>query len=477
MVMELDVLGNSDGNPEGKWNGPRFPVQQSSCSTSGRCGNGMEKIYPTCAVRYGLMGYIGEFRYSPGQVFSCGGQVVIQTNRGMELGEQVSLTCTGCDKSIDRKQMLNYVKASGPEFMTLKAGKILRAATQQDIDEAMHINQDAARKLIFAREKAAEMQLDMKFICCEHLLGGERIIFHFMSEDRIDFRDLVKLLASEYHTRIEMHQVGARDEARLVADYEICGRECCCRNFLKKLRQVNMKMAKLQKATLDPSKVSGRCGRLRCCLRYEHEGYEELNKKLPRNGSRVRTETGVGTVRDRQVLTQLLVVQYDHNDERETLGLEAILERGLPKPKRPDGPEGGERDGRDSRDDRQPRSRRRPDDSTGEREERPRRNRRPKTGDAERADRSDKRPPADDESNTQQPTAEPPSTKPADEAPPTDAGATKSQAPGDGDDKPRKKRRRRGGRGRKGKGKGPEKGPDKGDGGGKSEGGNFSDGI
>ncbi len=475
MVMELDVLGN----PEGQWNGPRFPVQKSGCSTSGRCGNGMEKIYPTCAVRYGLMGYIGEFRYSPGQVFNCGGQVVIQTNRGMELGEQVSLTCTGCDKSVDRKQMLNYVKASGPEFMTLKAGKILRAATPQDVDEAMHLNQDAARKLIYAREKAAEMQLDMKFVCCEHLLGGERIIFHFMSEDRVDFRDLVKLLAAEYHTRIEMHQVGARDEARLVADYEICGRECCCRNFLKKLRQVNMKMAKLQKATLDPSKVSGRCGRLRCCLRYEHEGYEELNKKLPRNGSRVRTERGVGTVRDRQVLTQLLVIEYDDNNERETLGLEAVLERGLPKPKRPDKPEG---DGPENRDEKRPRSRRRRDDDQrdgGKRDDaRPPRKRRPNTGDAERQTREDAKsdappqtgaPPSDEMS----PTSRPPQDA---DAPSTDADAQGAGTAESSEEKPRK-RRRRGGRGRKGKGKGGKKGGDKGNGGNDSGGGSFSDGI
>src|SRR5690606_17851123 len=121
----------------------------------------------------------------------------------------------------------------------------------------------AAHKLLFARKVAQNLALPMKFVTCEHLLGGERIIFHFMSEERVDFRELVRQLAQEYHTRIELHQVGARDEARLVADYEICGRECCCRNFLKKLRQVNMKMAKLQKATLDPTKVSGRCGRLR----------------------------------------------------------------------------------------------------------------------------------------------------------------------------------------------------------------------
>lgn len=299
MVAELKVLNNKSETYA------QSGFSKSSCNPEKRCGNGLEKIYPTCAVRYGYMRYIGEFKYSPGTLFNCGGKVVIQSNRGIEIGEQVSLTCTGCDKSVSRQQMLDYAKRSGPEFMQLRAGRILRVATDQDLDEQRHLDQDAARKLLWAKELAVEMDLPMKFVTCEHLLGGERIIFHFMSEGRVDFRDLVKQIAREYHTRIEMHQVGARDEARLVADYEICGRECCCKNFLKKLRQVNMKMAKLQKATLDPSKVSGRCGRLRCCLRYEHEGYEELNKKLPRVGARVRTDRGIGTVKDRQILTQI----------------------------------------------------------------------------------------------------------------------------------------------------------------------------
>jgi cell fate regulator YaaT (PSP1 superfamily) len=265
----------------------------STCNPNGACGNGLEKIYPTCAVRYGYMNYIGEFRYAQGMLFGCGGKVVVQTSRGIEIGQQVSLTCGGCEKSIKRETMLNYVKNSGPEFMQLKSGRILRAATGSDLEEERHINLEAAAKLRRAREVTVAQNLDMKFVACELLFGGERIIFHFMAEGRIDFRDLVRDLAHEFHTRIEMHQVGARDEARLVADYEICGRECCCKNFLKTLRPVTMRMAKLQKATLDPSKVSGRCGRLRCCLRYEHEGYEEMDKKLPRVGQRVRTDDSV----------------------------------------------------------------------------------------------------------------------------------------------------------------------------------------
>lgn len=302
----------------------------SSCNPNGHCGNGLEKIYPTTAVRYGFMNYIGEFRYAPGMLFGCGAKVVIQTTRGTEVGQMVSLTCTGCDKSVKRTQMLDYVKNSGPDFYRLKSGRILRQATAQDIEEDRRINDGAREKMRRAKQLAREMNLEMKFVACEHLFGGERVVLHFMSEARVDFREFVRQLAHEFHTRIEMHQVGARDEARLVADYEICGRECCCKNFLKTLRPVNMRMAKLQKATLDPSKVSGRCGRLRCCLRYEHEGYEELDKKLPRVGNRVKTDRGIGTVRDRQVLTQLVTVAYDDGGTLETIGAENLVERDLP---------------------------------------------------------------------------------------------------------------------------------------------------
>lgn len=287
--------------------------ESGGCGSS--CGAGLEKIYPTTAVRYGAMNWIGEFSYKPGMVFRCGGKVVIESDRGLELGQQVSLTCNGCDKSVSREQIKRYVENSGPEFYRLGAGRILREATPQDLDEHAHLNACVKEDVNQCALLAAQLDLDMKIITAEHLLGGERIVFYFRSENRVDFRELVKELAHLYRTRIEMRQVGARDEARLVADYEVCGRECCCKNFLKKLRPVNMKMAKLQKSTLDPSKVSGRCGRLRCCLRYEHEGYEELNAKLPRTGTRVQTTHGLGVVIDRQILTQLLLIRTDAERE------------------------------------------------------------------------------------------------------------------------------------------------------------------
>lgn len=301
------------------------------CDPNARCGNGLEKIYPTCAVRYGYMRFIGEFSYAPGVLFGCQNKVVIQTDRGTEIGEQVSLTCTGCEKSVNRDQMRAYAKNSGTDFFRLKNGRILRVATPSDLLEDRKLHEEGDEKLEFARKLVRERKIPMKLVTCEQLFGGERVVFYFMADDRIDFRDLVRDLAHEYHTRIDMRQIGHRDEARLVADFEICGRECCCKNFLKTLRPVSMQMAKLQKSTLDPSKVSGRCGRLRCCLRYEHEGYEELTKKLPRMGSRVRVTDGAATVVDRQILTQLVMVEFD-SGKRMSFPVEDLLERDLPKP-------------------------------------------------------------------------------------------------------------------------------------------------
>jgi cell fate regulator YaaT (PSP1 superfamily) len=229
-----------------------------------------------------------------------------------------------------------YVRNSGPEFCRLRAGRIQRVATAQDLNEQKHLNAHVHEDISYCAERAATLGLDMKVVTAEHLLGGERIVFYFSAPGRVDFRQLVKELASQqYRTRIEMRQVGARDEARLVADYEVCGRECCCKNFLKKLRPVNMKMAKLQKSTLDPSKVSGRCGRLRCCLRYEHTGYEELAAKLPRPGRWVKTELGVGRVTDVQILTQL--VQIEFQDRRViVIPREEIEETDVPPPPPPE---------------------------------------------------------------------------------------------------------------------------------------------
>lgn len=302
------------------------------CGT--RCGEGLEKVYPTTAVRFGAMNWLGEFSYRPGTTFRCGAKVVIRTERGTELGQQVSLSCNGCNKQVTREQIRAFIESSGAEFYRLNSGQILREATADDLARAARHEAEARQHIDHAALLAAQLQLDMKVLLAERLLGGERLVFYFRADQRVDFRELVRELARHHHTRIEMRQVGPRDEARIVADYEICGRECCCKNFLKKMRPVTMRMAKIQKATLDPSQVSGRCGRLRCCLRYEHESYESLAEKLPRVGAQVELEDGVATVVDRQILTQLLFVRFADNREM-TVPLEdvkRVLARGEAPP-------------------------------------------------------------------------------------------------------------------------------------------------
>lgn len=416
-----------------------------SCGTDsgGGCGSGLEKVYPTTAVRFGVMNNIGEFTYRKGSVFSCGAKVVIQTDRGIELGQQVSLFCNGCSKQVTRDQIKTYIKNSGPEFYNLKAGKIIREATPDDINEHDHLNAHLKKDIDHCAMVAMQMGLDMKIVTAEHLLGGERIVFYYRADQRVDFRDLVRNLATHYRTRIEMRQVGARDEARLVADYEICGRECCCKNFLKKLRPVGMKMAKVQKATLDPSKVSGRCGRLRCCLRYEHEGYEALMKKLPKINARVGTEFGNARVIDRQILTQLVLVETGDN-RRITIPVEELTP---PNENEEAAPPRSAPQNRGRRPQREPR---RPDrdkesgstDSPTE-ESQPPENResRQRRGPRRRKPRSEERPPTSPD-------------KPQDAQPP---------AEGDEKAKPPRGKRRRGRRGRRNDGNRPggdNRGPD-----------------
>jgi len=292
---------------------------------------------PTTVVRYGRMGYVGEFTCHPSIRPFGGTRLVVQTDRGIELGEQINLACSTRENCIDCDQVRKYAEVCGPEYLRLNAGRVIRVATDADLSEAHHLHESERERIRICARFVEQRGLPMKIVDCEHLLGGERIIFYFMAEGRIDFRELVRDLAHEFRTRIEMRQVGARDEARLVADYETCGRQCCCKNFLKTLKPVNMKMAKMQKATLDPSKVSGRCGRLKCCLRFENETYEELDRKLPRMGSRIRSHQGEGTVVDRQILTQLVVVEMD-DGRRVSVPVEDVTATDLPFTRSPTQP-------------------------------------------------------------------------------------------------------------------------------------------
>ena len=255
------------------------------------------------------MRLLGECKGSPGEDFARGQRVVIRSDRGLELGEVL------CPATPRTSQLLE-----GKE-----AREILRVAAESDLKQ--HEDLPSLEKSAFAtcRELIAGRRMQMELVDVEILLGRERAIFYYLAEKRVDFRDLVKDLARALRTRIEMRQIGVRDEAKLLADYGDCGKPVCCNTHLTEMPPVSMKMAKLQKTTLDPAKISGRCGRLKCCLRYEYDTYRELEKELPPVGARVGTAKGRGRILAQDVVAQKLVVEYD-DGRRIIVGRDDVLD-------------------------------------------------------------------------------------------------------------------------------------------------------
>ena len=188
--------------------------------------------------------------------------------------------------------------------------RILRRADERDLDRLRVAAERAAEAKAFARERAAAQKLGIKIFRVELQRGG-KALFYFASETRVDFRELVRDLAARYHTRIELRQVGVRDEAKMVGGIGSCGRELCCSTFLPKFAPVSIKMAKHQNLVLNPAKVSGQCGRLKCCLVYEDATYLEAAEALPKIGKRVATPDGVGRVGDLDVLRGRVRVYFD----------------------------------------------------------------------------------------------------------------------------------------------------------------------
>ncbi|HTI52030.1 MAG TPA: regulatory iron-sulfur-containing complex subunit RicT [Planctomycetaceae bacterium] len=249
-------------------------------------------------VRYGATRHIGIFGTRGRDEFSRSSQVIVRTDRGVEAGEVLSA-------ATDRTRELLGVTES--------KGSILREMTEQDrqkLDALALQERDAFRG---GQEMIAQHKLAMQLVDVEHLFGGERLIFYYISENRIDFRELVKSFAGRFRLRIEMRQIGVRDEAKLLADYGDCGKPVCCNTHLREMPPVSMKMAKLQKATLDPTKISGRCGRLKCCLRYEYDTYEEYRRELPNVGAVVVTRQGQGKVVGQEILARKVLVLYADN--------------------------------------------------------------------------------------------------------------------------------------------------------------------
>ena len=276
-------------------------------------------------VRYGRMGTLGLFEHHETGIVKVHSRVVIKTIRGLELGYLVGRFSSykAGQFRLSQEQLKEYFNNDDSDFSKGPAGKFIRYATAADISEERHLRKIAREEMEYCRRFVREMNLPMKIVDAEHVFGGERIIFYFMSDGRVDFRDLVKRIAQEYQTRIEMRQIGSRDEAKLLGDVESCGQQCCCQRFLKHLKPVNMRMAKMQKATLDPAKISGYCGRLKCCLRYEDETYTDLKKRLPKRNTRVKTQKGQGRVIDTQILSQLVMVEYE-SGEKVAVALEEL---------------------------------------------------------------------------------------------------------------------------------------------------------
>ena len=263
-------------------------------------------------VCYGRMDVLGWFEHKETRIPRLPRRVVVKTDRGLELGRLVGQLCPyrGGQFKLSQEQVKKYFEDSEIDCPCEVAGKFVRYATAEDLSEERHLEKIADEEMDYCKQVIKEMNLPMKIVDAEHVFGGERIIFYFMADGRVDFRQLVKRLAREYQTRIEMRQIGPRDEAKLLGDIESCGQECCCKRFLKALKPVNMRMAKMQKATLDPAKISGYCGRLKCCLRYEDKTYTELKERLPKKNTKVKTTHGEGRVIDTQILTQLVVVEH-----------------------------------------------------------------------------------------------------------------------------------------------------------------------
>jgi len=268
----------------------------------------------TYVVRYGQMRFLGEFLGLSDQTHPRGQRVVLQTDRGTEIGE---VLCPATERAV--------AYLDNPH-----RGEMVRVVSTEDI--AQEAKLALFRELGFqtCRELIAKRKLQMDLVDVEVIHGRERIVFYYLAEKRVDFRDLVKDLARALQIRIEMRQIGIRDEAKLLADYGDCGKPVCCNTHLTRMPPVSMKMAKVQKTTLDPSKISGRCGRLKCCLRYEFDTYQALERELPPVGSKVLTDRGQGRVLALEILAQKVVVEFEDH-RRIVVGSDQI--RGVEKSK------------------------------------------------------------------------------------------------------------------------------------------------
>ena len=239
------------------------------------------------------------YHFDPGTLeVHTGNNVIVETSRGLEYGK----AATGV-MEISDDEVVSPLKP------------IKRIATEEDAQQLQKNKELEKEAYAICLKKIEEHGLEMDLTEAEYTFDRSKIIFYFTADGRVDFRELVKDLASQFHTRIELRQIGVRDEAKLLGGLGICGRPFCCSTFLGDFHSVSIKMAKVQGLSLSPGKISGCCGRLMCCLQYEQNSYEYLNKVTPSVGTRVECRSGRGTVVDRAVLTGTLKVQLDDMPE------------------------------------------------------------------------------------------------------------------------------------------------------------------
>ncbi len=229
-----------------------------------------------------------------------GSGVIVETSKGVEYGTVVF-----------------GVKEIADENISHPLKPVVRKATEKDKQKVKNNEKKIPEAMSFAGEKIRELNLEMKLISCEYAFEGNKLTFYFSADDRIDFRELVKVLASKFKVRIELRQVGIRDETKILGGIAPCGRECCCASCMPEFSKVSIKMAKNQGLHLNPSKISGLCGRLMCCLEYENEYYAEVYKKMPKIGGTVKTPEGDGVVIANDMLKLISKVKITHADGSE----------------------------------------------------------------------------------------------------------------------------------------------------------------
>ena len=227
-----------------------------------------------------------------------GDMAIVETARGVECGE-VAME----NREIEDKDIVHPLK------------KMIRKATQGDLKKVEENRKKERHAFEICEKKILDHKLEMKLVDVEYTFDNNKILFYFTADGRVDFRELVKDLASVFRTRIELRQIGVRDEAKMMGGLGICGRPFCCTSFLGEFQPVSIKMAKEQGLSLNPVKISGTCGRLMCCLKYEQEAYSDLLRTTPKNGAVVNTPEGRGVVVDVNLLTGMLKVRMDRAPE------------------------------------------------------------------------------------------------------------------------------------------------------------------